>query len=78
MTTADWLQTTRRLVDVAMGRSPADRVLRGGRWVCVQSGEIIPATDVAIAGGRIAYVGPDADFAIGPTTEVIEVADRWS
>ena len=33
---------TRILVDVAMGRVPADLVIRNGRWVCVQSGEIIP------------------------------------
>jgi len=33
------------LVDVAMGRKPADTVIRNGRWVNVHSGEII-----AIAG----------------------------
>lgn len=48
---------TRTLVDVAMGREKADLVIRNGRWVCVQSGEIIPGTDVAVAAGRIAYVG---------------------
>ena len=47
------------LVDVAMGRSPADLVVRGGRWVSVQSGEIIPETDIAVIQGRIAYIGPD-------------------
>ena len=39
---------TRSLVDVAMGRVPADLVLQNGKWVSVQSGEIIPGTDVAI------------------------------
>ncbi len=77
MTTADWIRTSYRLVDVAMGRSPADLVIRGGRWVCVQSGEIIPETDVAVADGRIAYVGPDARHAIGPATTIIEAGDRW-
>ena len=43
---------TRTLVDVAMGRSPADLVIRGGKWVSVQSGEIIPNTDVAMVDGR--------------------------
>ncbi|UCD43762.1 MAG: hypothetical protein JSV69_04110, partial [Chloroflexota bacterium] len=51
---------TRTLVDVAMGRSSADLVIRNGRWVSVQSGEIIPATDIAIKKDRIAFVGPDA------------------
>ena len=77
MTTAEWMRTSRRLVDVAMGRSPADLVIRGGRWVCVQSGEILPETDVAVADGRIAYVGPDARHAIGPSTNVLEARDRW-
>ena len=77
MTTAEWMRTSRRLVDVAMGRSPADLVIRGGRWVCVQSGEILPETDVAVVDGRIAYVGPDARHAIGPSTNVLEARDRW-
>ena len=72
-----WAATTRHLVDVAMGRAPADRVLRRGRWVCVQSGEIIDATDVAIAGDRIAFVGPDAGHAIGPQTEVTDASGKY-
>jgi adenine deaminase len=78
MTDAEaWAATTRHLVDVALGRSPADRVLRGGRWVCVQSGEIIDDTDVAVAGERIAFVGRDAGHAIGPRTEVTEAKGRF-
>ena len=65
------------LVDVAMGRRPADLVVRGGRWVNVHSGEIIPNTDFAIAGGRFAYCGPDASHCIGPETEVVEAKGRY-
>ncbi len=72
-----WSETARLLVDVAMGRVPADLVIRGGRWVNVHSGEIIPGTDIAVAGGRFAYVGPDAAHAIGPQTQVIEVHGRY-
>ena len=68
---------TRHLVDVAMGRVPADLVIRNGRWVCVQSGEIIPHTDVAVSRERIAYIGPDASHAIGPDTRVIEADERF-
>jgi adenine deaminase len=68
---------TRHLVDVAMGRQPADLVIRNGRWVCVQSGEIIPHTDVAIAGEHIAYVGLDASHTIGPQTRQIDAAGRY-
>jgi adenine deaminase len=67
---------SRTLVDVAMGRSPADLVIRNGRWLCVQSGEIIAGTDVAIAGERIAYVGTDAAHTIGAKTKVIDAAGR--
>ena len=65
------------LVDVAMGRKSADLVIRNGRWVCVQSGEIIPKTDIAIIGERIAYVGDNADHTIGDQTEIIEANDRF-
>ncbi len=77
MSSREWADLTRHLVDVAMGRAPADRVVRGGRWVCVQSGEILDETDVAITRGRIAYVGPDARHAIGPATDVVEARGRY-
>ena len=72
-----WSETSQQLVDVAMGRTPADIVIRDGRWVCVQSGEIIPGTSIAIIGERIAYVGPDASHTIGDDTQVIEADDRY-
>ncbi len=68
---------TRGLVEVAMGRQPADLVIRSGRWISVQSGEIIPNTDIAISGERIAYVGPDASHTIAVTTRVIEAEGRY-
>ncbi|HSK89113.1 MAG TPA: adenine deaminase [Anaerolineales bacterium] len=68
---------TRSLVDVAMGRVPADRVIRNGKWVSVQSGEVIPGSDVAIKDGRIAYVGEDASHTIGKKTKVIDAKGRY-
>ncbi len=68
---------TKTLVSVAMGREHADIVIRNGRWVCVQSGEIIPGIDIAIKGERIAYVGADASHAIGRQTRVIDAAGRF-
>lgn len=59
-----------------MGRAAADLLIRRGRWVCVQSGEILPDTDIAVKDGRVAYVGPDASHAIGPETRVIEARGR--
>jgi adenine deaminase len=77
MNSKEYAQMTKGLVAVAMGRDPSDLVIRDGRWVCVQSGEILPNTDVAIKGERIAYVGPDATHTIGPDTKVIEAAGRY-
>lgn len=68
---------TTALIDVAMGRAHADLVIRGGRWVSVQSGEIIPNTDVAIVQGHIAYVGRDASHTIGKKTKVIEAKGKY-
>jgi adenine deaminase len=64
-------------VDVAMGRTPADLVIQNGRWVCVQSGEFIPATDIAVKSERIAYVGSDASHTIGDKTEIIEAGGKY-
>ncbi|MEA3231002.1 MAG: adenine deaminase [Thermodesulfobacteriota bacterium] len=55
-----------------MGREPADMVIQNGRWVCVQSGEIISNTDIAVKERRIAYVGPDASHTVGDSTRIID------
>ena len=68
---------TRSLVDTAMGRVPADLVIRNGQWVSVQSGEIIPRADIAIKDSRIAFVGNDASHTIGKKTKVIEANGRF-
>jgi adenine deaminase len=68
---------TRALVDTAMGRVPADTVILNGRWVCVQSGEIVPKTDIAIKDGHIAYIGKDASHTVGKKTKVIDAKGRY-
>jgi adenine deaminase len=65
------------LVNVAMGRKPADLVVKNGIWVCVQTGEFIPHTDIAIVDGHIAYVGENADHAIGDKTRVIDAQGSY-
>ncbi|MFT5196606.1 MAG: adenine deaminase [Candidatus Promineifilaceae bacterium] len=72
-----WQEMTQELVAVAMGREPADLVIKNGRWVNVYSAEIIPNSDIAVKGGRIAYVGPNADHAIGAGTQIIDANDRY-
>src|ERR1043165_3682832 len=71
------LKLTRSLVNVAMGRVPADLVIRNGKWVSVQTGEIIPGTDIAIKDEHIAYVGENAQHTIGKKTKVIDAKGKY-
>jgi adenine deaminase len=71
------LPLIKKLVDVAMGRVPADMVIRNGVWVSVQSGEFIPQTDIAIVDGHIAYVGEDASHCVSKDTLVINAGGKY-
>jgi len=64
-------EVTKDLVAVAKGAKPAQMVIKGGKLINVNTGEIIPNVDIAITHGRIALVG-DASHTIGPDTEVID------
>jgi len=68
---------SKKLVDVAMGRQPASLVIKNGRWVCVQTGEIIDNIDIAISGQRIAYVGENAEHCIGKNTTVLNAESKY-
>ncbi|MEM7462542.1 MAG: adenine deaminase, partial [Pseudomonadota bacterium] len=72
-----WSKSVVRLVDVAAGRTPADLVVRNGRWVNVHSGEVVPGTDIAISDGRFAYCGPDASHCISDHTEVLDTDGQY-
>ena len=72
-----WADVAPHLVAVAAGRAPADLVITGGQLVNVQSREILDGWQVAIANGRFAFVGPNADHCVGPETQVIDAAGRY-
>ena len=72
-----WPNVAAHLIAVAAGRVPADLIIRQGTWVNVHSRECLPDHDIAIAKGRIAYVGPDASYCSGPETQVIEANGRY-
>lgn len=74
MWTRRTLEEAQLLMQVARGERPADLALVGGRVLFVQSGELMPA-NVAVAGRRIAYVGPSTDF-LGPKTEVVDCTGK--
>ncbi|WP_209507001.1 MULTISPECIES: adenine deaminase [unclassified Ruegeria] len=72
-----WPDVAPRLIAVAAGREAADTVIKGGTWVNVHSRELLPNHSVAIAAGRIAFVGPDASHCTGPETQVIDAQGRF-
>ncbi len=64
-------QVTKDLVDVAMGRKPAELVITNITLVNTNTRELIKNMDIAITKGRIALVG-DGKHTIGDTTQVID------
>jgi adenine deaminase len=64
----------RTLMAVGRGEAPPELMVTGGQVLNVYSGELVPAT-VAVAAGRIAYVG-ERSIEPGPHTTVVEAAGR--
>ncbi|MBN2402495.1 MAG: adenine deaminase [Spirochaetes bacterium] len=62
----------RNLVETALGNKPADLVIRNGSLIDVYTGRVLEKRSVAVSGRWISYAGPDADYAIGKGTRVIE------
>ncbi len=58
------------LAEVAQGRREADLYLEGGNLINVYSGEIYPA-NIAVSGGRIAYIGNSRSM-VGSATRLIK------
>lgn len=69
-------ECSKTLADVALGRTPAETVVKNARLVNVNTREVIEGADVAVACGRIAYIG-DATHCIGENTLVIEADGRY-
>lgn len=70
------MEGRKRLVDVALGRAPADKVITGGVFVDVVTGRLVEGFDVAIKGDRVAATG-NVDHAIGPGTEVVDAGGAY-
>jgi len=66
----------RDLIDVALGREPADVLVEGGTLVNVWTAQLHPA-DVAVKGERIAAVGEDLEYAAGPGTRRVDARERF-
>jgi adenine deaminase len=65
----------KHLYQVAMGKEPADIVIKNGQIVNVFTGEIYPG-GVAVAGDKIAAVG-DVEYTIGDKTTIIDAEGKY-
>lgn len=69
------------LVRMAQGERPADLVIRHASLVSVTTHEILPDTDIAVACGRVAYLGlgeHTAEHCIGPDTVVVDASGLYA
>jgi adenine deaminase len=65
----------RRLLAVALGQAPADLLVTGGAVVNVYTGEVV-RWDVAVAGARVAAVGPDLATLADDATTRLDASGR--
>lgn len=70
-------EAAKTLTAVAQGRQKAELVIKNSTLVNVCTGELEKNIDVAVVCGRIAYVGKNADHAIGEKTKVIDGSGRY-
>lgn len=68
---------TQDLAAVAMGRKPADLILKNGRLVDVCTGRIRNHMDIAVCQGYIALVGDTSHIQIGSQTKVVDVSEKY-
>ena len=68
------MNENKKLIDVALGRTPGDLAIVNARLLNVYTGEILDNQGVCTSGERIACMGPDVGRAIGDTTLVIDAA----
>lgn len=69
-------EVNQKLAKVALGEEKADLVIQNGTLVNVITGELQPNIDVAVACGRIAYVG-DARHTIGDETQILDATSKY-
>jgi adenine deaminase len=68
--------TQKELMRVALGEAPPDLLLKGGTVVNVYTGECLDRWEVAVAGDRIAAVGPPGSGVVGPATRVLDATGK--
>ncbi len=69
-------EETRQLMKVSLGEEKADLAVVNAKIVNVYTGELLEDQSITVKGKWIAYVGQNAEDAIGPETEVIDADGR--
>src|SRR5258708_33031645 len=70
-------EVTQDVVATAMGREPADLIIRNGVCVNVHVGRVQGGVDVAVRHGIIAFVGKGEHLVAGTHTKVVDAAGRY-
>ncbi|MDD5368178.1 MAG: adenine deaminase C-terminal domain-containing protein [Anaerolineaceae bacterium] len=70
-------EVTLDVVATAMGREPADLIIRNGRLVNVNVGRIQDGMDIAVRHGIIAFVGKGDHLVVGKNTKVVDANGRF-
>lgn len=70
-------EVSERVVATAMGREPADLIIRNGRLVNVNIARIQDGTDLAVRDGIIAFVGRGGHLMVGARTRVVDAGGRY-
>jgi len=69
-------KSRRNLMDVALGKAPADLAVVGASVLNVFTGELLDNHAICVKGDRIAYVGPNPEEMISDRTRVINADGR--
>ncbi|MDX9787813.1 MAG: adenine deaminase C-terminal domain-containing protein [Desulfobacterales bacterium] len=70
-------RNSRLLMNVALGRSPADLVIVNAKLINVYTAEILDDYGVGVKDGWIAYVGKAPTAMIGPETQCIDAQGKF-
>ncbi len=70
-------EVTLDVVATAMGREPADLIIRNGRLVNVNVARIQDGVDIAVRHGIIAFVGKGDHIMVGENTQVVDAGGRF-
>lgn len=68
---------TQDMVATAMGREPADLIIKNGRLLNVNTAQFQDGVDIAVRHGLIALVGDASHIPVTDETEVVDAAGRY-